>query len=336
MKNIFKHLVFIILTTLPSSVIAEKIVVTDCLIHSNTATSHGGGILVSDTAFFERNRIQNNYSGGSGGGCYIQSSGVKMMNLLVANNSARNEAGGVLTTQSDVQILSATIVNNSLAGPVGVGGVALCQGATLINALVAGNKTMQGQAQQIDPKGAVTYSAIQGNCPKGIGNINLSLTDGDLKPVVLFTQGITVIGYQATDATWMTANWSLTESSAGIDIGDNQSNQSEMDLARENRIYNKVIDMGAYEYGATSEIDDLKSPSLLHVHANPFTDHLVIENQTEKSLPLYLFDSMGRMVVKEILTTSINHLVTSHLPSGYYTAYIVINGERQTYKLLKR
>jgi len=203
--------------------------------------SSGGGIyctditnsIVSDCTVETNNVIQNGVIGSDGGGIYrgtvsrcivqwnnagrgggLYESNAK--NCLIVNNTGGGAYNGTYT--------NCTFVENT-TGLTGTGGA--------INCIFWKNTEAQTTT------GNVTYSAIQGGYP-GTGNITLS-NDNENGGAMFVNPAV--------------GNFQLQAGSPCINAGSNSalSTTDSLDLAGNPRIYDNIVDMGAYEWQGTQD-----------------------------------------------------------------------------------
>lgn len=111
-------------------------------------------------------------------------------------------------------------------------------------------------------------------------------------------------------------NFSLQASSPAVDSGDNTQlpNAIIADLAGNDRIYNTVIDMGAYEYGA-SPVASIKKIDAINftMYPNPVSKMLTI--QTKRPLKnVIIYNLQG----KKVSTTNTKKVNVNNLSNGIY------------------
>lgn len=129
---------------------ARPLTVMDSIIHSNSATYAGGGLMLNGSAaLLERVTVMDNLAG-SGGAIFSQAAGVSTLrNSTVSGNVASGNYGGLYAAGTGVNfaIHNSTITENWRTNTAGLGqnGVAMVNGAeaTLINSLIANNAERQ-------------------------------------------------------------------------------------------------------------------------------------------------------------------------------------------------
>lgn len=211
-----------------------------CTFSNNAATFGGGAVyLIGGSVRFERcfffgNRISG--SSGSGGAIGIgtvAAAELTLVNCVFAQNFTLSAAGGgALNVNSGaiLNVFSSTFYNNSASsGSVLAGAPAT---ANFRNCVFNGSG---GAAGYFAPAVSVQHSIVPGGMP-GIGNI-------------------------ATAATFVNApaaNFRLATGSTGIDTGSNAAVATiAVDFDLSPRVLNTTVDMGAYEFIASTCTGDL-------------------------------------------------------------------------------
>ena len=218
--------------------------VRNCTIQNNTADSFGGGVSMSDctsdaevvNSVISGNTITCNCDwNGGGGGVNLFHAG-RLVNCLVVNNSAPNApvgGGGVHCDWADdatksILVIGCTIANNTALGNGGVSYV--IAGGEFRNCIIWGNTDNLGNVSNYD--GNLFVYSCTDPLPTGAGNIS---SDPNF---VIPAAG----------------NFRLSAGSPCIDAGDSAYNNQATDLDGNSRIFNNIIDMGAYEYGSSAGV----------------------------------------------------------------------------------
>lgn len=206
---------------------------TDITFQDNAALGDGGGMAVDAAAQLNRVSFLHNSAGGSGGGLHGSgASGVDVTNGVFAGNTAVSNGGGVWFDNCD-----GSLTNVSFSGNQAAAGSALRNDAsdpTLVNVVAWGDSTTEISNQLSSP--VISYSIVQGSGGSGSWNPS-SGTDGgsnlDLDPLYVDPAG---------------DDLRLLPGSPGIDAGNTSAPLlTNTDRAGAPRVYNGVVDMGAYE-----------------------------------------------------------------------------------------
>lgn len=313
-------------------------VIRNCKVYDNTVSQNGGGIYAKTPCVITEVFVQNNNSNSIGGGIAVEArAGVYIENCLVANNTARNKAGGVWLAEKAGTLISATVVNNALSGPVGVSGIAVEAGSILANAIVFGNRSTMGAAfaTQLEGHGSLSYCAMQGNFISGTGNIQVG-AEGDEAPVLDFVRPAEKIGYASDNDSWMQADWTPAVGAPVIDMGDNRVVTREIDLARNTRIVNRIVDMGAFEQGDNASGFARNQNDDIHVVFDPAADRVYFDAPLRMEVVCSVYDLTGRCLMEQCFLPGENSfLSTGSLAGGIYMAVMQVNGKNTCVKFVK-
>ncbi|MBC7851768.1 MAG: hypothetical protein H7Y31_18640 [Chitinophagaceae bacterium] len=222
-------------------------VISHCIITNNTAIDGGGGIdnfgLAGNASPSIVNSLIINNTAPTAGGIYCWggnpggNSSPSLLNCVIANNSATGgNAGGLIADNSNsfnlqnsgtsnVQIRNCIFRNNTaaMAGP---------------QFAIKGTATFNATYSSIDLTSQLFPHVISG---AGTGNISSD------------PQFVNANDPNGNDNCWMTADdgLNISSSSTCVDAGNNPGTPA-MDLRFMNRIYNSVVDIGAYEFNPLS------------------------------------------------------------------------------------
>ncbi len=195
------------------------------VIHNNEAV-RGGGVSYSTLINV---RIETNTASGfpGGGGAYTVHNAI--FNSLFKGNRASDTGGGVYEDGwLGFELRNCTLVNNE-AGDKG-GGAYFWRGGKVYNCILWSNTA------PINPHLAGTYEASNSCAPNGVTNgVNACITNDPA----------------------FGAGYRLTLASPCVDAGDNAwapTHVSPTDLAGNPRIFNLIVDMGAYENQETTRV----------------------------------------------------------------------------------
>lgn len=199
----------------------------------------GGGIHIrgDSEATLDNNIFANNTGSNAGGGLVINSTrDVVVNNNLFIDNRSQGPGGGIYTFGGGGKIVNSTFVGNS--SPEAGSGITVENGSDLVvaNSIVWQNRSQAGGEQIFSKQGRpefadsllVVNNSIVQNGFSGAGEGNL---DEDPQ----------FVDSEADD-------YRLRSESPGIDTGENQEENTLLDLADNPRIINGLVDLGAYEF----------------------------------------------------------------------------------------
>lgn len=223
-------------------------------IKNNTANEYGGGVSIwNETAsgsgpLFTDCIIENNVAGDSSGGLNILDSSPEISRCIIRGNTASKRAGLGLkalngTTSS---VLVNNLVYNNTATTFG-GGITCFSGAaaTITNCTVVNNYSGSGSAGlYVDSANVSVANSILW------GNSRDDLTSGATITYSDVSGGYVGVGNKNSDPLFTsTTDFHLLIGSPCINAGNNAaSHLSSVDLGGNNRIYDTVVGMGAYEF----------------------------------------------------------------------------------------
>jgi hypothetical protein len=204
-----------------------------CLFQANTTPltdgtweSLGGALDSSSTTLTVRNTVfkanLSDYSAIFIGGTYP----VTMEGCVISDNHGYLSAGAISHGGNILSLVNCSIINNTAAADCSVMWLGDAH-ATITNSIIWGNHGTAGSlplfAGILSHSVTINHSDVQGG-HAGNNNVNVDpLLDANLQP-------------QASSAAEI------------IDSGDNSVVTEEVDLAGAPRIFNNIVDMGAYEW----------------------------------------------------------------------------------------
>ncbi|MFN2184105.1 MAG: beta strand repeat-containing protein [Anaerolineae bacterium] len=214
--------------------------------------ANGGGMYIDDSnptltnVSFVGNQAGDGISG-SGGGLWNDEGSPTLVDVLFSGNAATQNGGGMRSggAGSNVMLTNLTFSGNS-AGGSGGGLHTTSPNMTVHNSVVWNNQDASGIGTADasiwdDPDAVVDHSLIQGQTPVGVGNLDGTNPAND----PLF-----VVPVDPSTAPTTVGIFSVKYGSPIIDVGDNTAVPTglTLDLAGNPRIYNSIVDMGAYEF----------------------------------------------------------------------------------------
>lgn len=302
------------------------------LIEAGGMDSYGVGGTASPTiinSIFYENTSATNVGamyawGGNGGNCHPV-----LINCAFINNSALNGYGG------------AFIADNLDPGNAGTSSGSCT--VTLQNCIVRDN-TATGTSPQFYVRGTgaqviATYSNIN-LTGQSAPHIISGAGTGNIDTDPLFLNSALGAGI---DGIWMTDDdgLQLQNSSSCIDAGDN-TGVSLTDILSNNRIFNSIIDMGAYEFDSTTlDIANNKPKLDIVLFPNPTNDFINITfNILEIDNIIFLLFDINGQLIKTInnqqKTTGIFNykMDLSQLKSGVYFLKIQTKKGEYAHKII--
>lgn len=261
--------------------------------------------------------IKNNIVFNNNGGINLSGNAIFTNNLLCNNKYI------ALGIDYDVTISNNTICNNG-----GLGVQISFSSPTFYNCIINGNNPGGYQIEEFnDPKSklSVNYynTQIQGGYSGVLGE---GYTFHDVvseNPQFMNPTAGAGIEYDALEA-----DWRLRSTSPCVDTGFPDTtglNIDVIDLAGEPRIYNSIIDMGAYEYTGYSDIpESIANKQQINLYPVPSKETITIsfEYFESKTALITVINSTGKYVlskdIKNIDRFHIDTINLSKLPKGIY------------------
>jgi parallel beta-helix repeat protein len=295
-------------------------------ITNNHATVRGGGILrwpSSVGSNISYNTISNN-SASAGGAIHFRDNGVwlvyndTLLNNTITNNSA-SHGGGIECEGSAPILINNTITNNSATGN---GGALYClnsAGPLFRNNIMYGNTATNGaqvflEDELSDPdfyycdiEGGLADFELNGNFYTGFYQNNIDSLPSFISP----SAG------SGTGFNGVTADWSLQSISPCINAGDPVGNYPATDKAGNPRVFNGIIDIGAYEFQGNIGIADFDLQNQIMIYPNPLGDELNVSVNENINFEIILYDFTSRKLLQKKFINSIT-LNTEQLSKGLY------------------
>ena len=268
-------------------------IISNCVISTNTATTGGGGLdnfgvagIASPT--ITNCIIYNNTATQRAGGmyCWGGSSGNAnpiVLNTVFVSNTAV-DGGGVVSDRLNLSGGGSSGNSNSnFRNCIFWGNTASGTGSQFFN---LGGATFVATYSDINLTGQVSPHIVSG---PATGNININ---------PLFSNIALGVG---ADGNWMTTDdgFQLQSSSPCINVGDN-TGVPLTDILSNNRIFNSIVDMGAYEFSSTvtlvTENNKLNIDVILFPNPTSNILNLTFNSSETDNIVLALFDINGRLV----------------------------------------
>jgi len=203
--------------------------VINCTIIENTSTNIGGGLGIYSGAIVDRCLIVSNTAKDSGG-FYASGSTLSntIQNCLIYGNTSTGNYGGVSVYMTNL-IRNCTIVYNTASNICG--GITLGVGSRLDNCIIYFNTASSNANYSLN----ASYQSCNCTYPAMTGGGNITNDP------------------QFADAA--SGNYRLSRWSPCKNTGTNQDWMTNaVDLDGQTRIWNRIVDMGAYEYWAPNGV----------------------------------------------------------------------------------
>ncbi len=201
---------------------------------------YGAGVYSSGTLTINNSKIRDNAANGETCGGLALGGGVAVLNnVLIRGNTGAVTGGAIYTHNTQLTLRNCSIFDNSTSNDSNDGIYVLANsGSTQIINTILWNPA-GGEFNSIGSVSSVSVknSIVRGTLPPTIVNLGGNLSSDPL-----------VVGG---------GDYSLTSCSPAINSGDNGeiSNLPALDLAMQVRVYENIIDMGAYEFQSGSFVE---------------------------------------------------------------------------------
>jgi len=315
-------------------------------------TYGGGGVSNrSSNPTFINVSIYNN-EGCTGGGMYNSSANPILTNVAIYNNtSTRTQGGAGMTNMGNS---SPVLTNVTIAGNVAsarVGGIFFSGGTTMKirNSIIWGNTLSDGTPANISLTN--TQASLEQGTPANTPEFSNTLIAGSTGSGSTWVTDMFDSGYIGEDkgnnidsdplfVDAENSDYKLTSTSPAIDKGDNTLYGAEQtpdlssiqtDVVGNGRIYNNIIDMGAYEFSPASSLISVNANEIL-LFANPVEDFLFVRpGVTINKLSVY--STNGVLVDTQ---ENVKNIVPVHqLQKGLYIIRIESSLGVFTHKIIK-
>ncbi len=226
--------------------------IVQCIFENNKAGYFGGAVSVRGTGsphfvncIFRNNGDANGSNPLAGGAVFASGGSSNFTNCLFHGNKA-GEAGAILVRSGAPTFINCTLVNNHAT--ITYGGAFYDQDGRIKfrNCILWGNSTTRGVGyadQGYSGSGGttqITYSNVQGGWV-GTGNINAD-------PLFQYPESKDYKLQSGSPCKDVGENVALPQDVGNLDWDMDTDEMLPLDLALFNRIWNGIVDMGAYEY----------------------------------------------------------------------------------------
>ena len=285
---------------------------TNVIISENNTYGDGGGIHIENSnPFFTNVTINGNTTSGDGGGIYSHdSSNPSLKNVNITGNSAVWGGGISCSFNSSLCLTNVTITENTASEN---GGGIYCRGSnpSLLNCILWNDTPQEIYFSQSGSPNTITisYSDVMGDSAGIVTNNNCTVNwlEGNIDSDPLF------INPDSLDYHFLSGSPCIDS-----DIPDTTGlNLPTFDLDGNPRIYNGIVDMGAYEwqgYGVDEWEHPHNSSILYQNYPNPFSTSTTISFGLKEKSPVKLsvYNIKGELVevlINEEMDAGNNHQI---------------------------
>lgn len=292
----------------------------DNLFYKNVSLSNsysGGAIYCGSTSTLtiNNNRFFNNASPNYGGGAIYSLANPLIVNNVFSNNQSK--MGGALYYDGG-GVYPLFINNTVMHNAANYGGAIYCDNGaapTVINCILWDDTALVSGPEIYIPDQSngpdISYSDIRG----GSSAIGLA---SNIFYVGTYTNNISqnplvagpAAGYGLSYDGLLT-NLALTGTSPCINAGNPTGSYPATDIAGNPRVFNSVVDMGAYELQGYFGIPGYFLSGGSYLFPNPASDVVYLGRHCN----IKVFDSAGAEVM---IGTGVDRIEVSHLPAGVY------------------
>ena len=264
----------------------------------------GGALSLDSCAVnIDRCKFEHNY-GVNGGGLYLIRSNdweCSISNSLFTNNTSEHFGGGLAISDSSPLVSNLTVVNNHSIG-VNCGGIFFYQYSRPIvrNCIVFGN-TNEAPLEEPVQIWSWTYDDYAPefyNCLVQYGFENISNHD-------VITVYESCLDENPLFIDPENENYRIGNDSPCLDSGLTQADDfNHVDLDKNPRVWNDLIDLGAYEYATSIGVDETaQNENLIHIVGNPIIASSYAEIELEKGGNLFatIYSMDGKLLVSKDL-----------------------------------
>lgn len=279
-------------------------VVDHCLIENNSSVLSGGGVLINQNGLVQNCVVRSNQADNAGGmGIEIQGS---VFNCIITNNTATSSSGG-LYVSGNANVVNCTVVKNKAEGIVGE---QILTEAKVYNSVFWGNRPLMTQSETI-----VENCAIEG-WMESDGNIVLSGINNDENGASPWFKEPSMNAGHLGDVDGL-ADWTVSKESALVNSGANGwvPESLEVDLAGFQRIYDDVVDVGAFELQEKLSTGILNPESGLQV---AYSSGQLVVYGLAPGQTIALYNASGQLIVQQVATSDVSTIQAGSLVPGLY------------------
>ena len=302
----------------------------NCLINNNRSKRIGGALfcIACNNATIVNCEFSNN-RGSTGGAMFLSAcNNITFTNNLIHHNIGEFFGGGMGLGSSNFKMINCTLVDNY----GGQGGGVYCSSNVLVNAynsIFAGNRAAGNGAQLYFAYLESTFNLT--NCVAEGGKYLFGGGGGGVAFHGTYHQ---VIEDEILFETFGNYNYYLPENSPCIDAGEMKIAEflDEFDIAGNGRVYNDIVDLGAFEWINTNGIEahNLQKTEI-NIYPNPAKGMINISASNESYFGKYQIIDISGKVHKTFELKDVSSAVDiSNIPSGIY----VVGGKGFALKLV--
>jgi hypothetical protein len=291
-------------------------VITNTIIRRNKSGEYGGGIAINGrkkSAPILENVIISGNQAYIGGGMYCISEALEtspvLTNVLVSGNSSVSDAGGIYFNSyaGNVEpVLTNVTIAGNKAGNV-VGGL-LCYAYTGISSPEIRNTVIWENKAEVMENYDFYNEGSSGSLPDLQYNLISDMMDWTL---YLLYKPPFVRAIDASFAPTIDGDYRPGNGSSLINKGNNTFVTAKVDLAGKPRIYDKIVDIGAYEY------QDISTTGISETIADKkvWTDRGILFIRSDRTATVRIY-SINGILVQQIKIGEGTKAIS--LPSGFY------------------
>lgn len=306
-----------------------SLVIANCQFSENLSAI--GGVLYSantsnatvtcsiSNSLFNKNKVLDTSAaatGYAGSSMWLRSfgSGATIVSNLINCTFVDNIDGGTASGMSNTNRTTLTLTKNTNAN----------HNATISNCIFWNNKAASGVTAR--PIGGFIESTISS------ATITNSIDETNFTGITLSGGSANTSGSNPLFVDIVNGDYSLSNGSPAINVGNNASVVGTKDLNGNDRILGGTVDLGPYEFDAALDSDAFTSFDAFEIYPNPATSLLYV-NTVEAINTLSIYSLDGKLVVE----TKENKADVSNLQSGLYIIKVMTNqNEVGTKKFIKR
>lgn len=316
----------------------------------------GGGLLITgdgDSTIVKDNYFANNDASDGGGVKIAGYSSPILINNIIVNNTVSEYDGDVSTGNgggikiayyANPIIINNVIVNNVADYGGGIYTSCNIDSVKIYNTIIYGNET-SGEGAQVYIREADAKKIEFYNCNIEGDTTDMYVEYGDKNDIVYLNNidvnSEFVNATSGAGATYTTSpeDWKLENTSTCIDAGDVTDIStwiSAKDYFGNDRVIGGIIDIGAFEYGISSGIEDAKifNEGNFNVYPNPASEIVYIEVSPNTYNVVEVIDITGKVQIYNYLMNEKEQIDISGLHSGLYFVKVSNQSESKVIRLI--